>query len=115
MKPLAESQTTDVATAALSAMPVRLDPPAAPVLRPGFPSAALRMLSDERLARLAARGDRAAFGAVFTRYHQELYRYCMSLLRDSEDAADALQGTMLRALRALEGETREIALRPWLY
>src|SRR3954451_20388423 len=105
MKPLLDSQASDSGTAAV----------VLPVLRPGLPGAALRMMSDERLARLVAAGDRAAFGVVFTRYHQELYRYCVSLLRDREDAADALQGTMLRALRALEGETREISLRPWLY
>ncbi|MBW3607384.1 MAG: sigma-70 family RNA polymerase sigma factor, partial [Actinobacteria bacterium] len=31
------------------------------------------------------------------------------------DAADALQNTMLKALRALPGETRQIALKAWLY
>jgi RNA polymerase sigma factor (sigma-70 family) len=76
---------------------------------------AFRLLSDERLAGLAAAGDRAAFGVIFDRHHQELFRYCVSLTRNPDDAADALQSTMLRALRALEGETRRIAVRPWLY
>jgi RNA polymerase sigma factor (sigma-70 family) len=79
------------------------------------PGAALRVLSDTRLARLASKGDRAAFGVIFDRYHQQLYRYCLSIVRDGADAADAVQTTMLRALRALEGDRREIALRPWLY
>src|SRR3954468_3828354 len=112
MKPLVQSQTTD---AGLIAVPVVLEPVAEPRQRATLPAPALRLMSDERLARLAAGGDRAAFGVVFDRYHQDLYRYCLSLLRNPEDAADALQSTMLRALRALEGETREIALRPWLY
>src|SRR4051794_2266522 len=112
MKPLVESQTTD---AGLVAVPVALEAVLEPRRRPQVPAAALRVMSDEHLARLAAEGDRAAFGVVFHRYHQCLYRYCLSLVRDPEDAADALQSTMLRALRALEGETREIALRPWLY
>src|SRR4051812_22544846 len=112
MKPLVESQTTD---AGLVAVPVALEAVLEPRRRPQVPAAALRVMSDEHLARLAAEGDRAAFGVVFHRYHQDLYRYCLSLLRDPEDAADALQSTMLRALRALEGETRAIALRPWLY
>src|SRR3954453_15994969 len=77
--------------------------------------AALRLLSDERLARLAAGGDRPAFAAIFDRYHQALYGYCASILHNREDAADAVQSTMLRAMRALEGEQREIAVRPWLY
>src|SRR5213593_3663504 len=75
----------------------------------------VRLLSDERLARRIAAGDRAAFAEVFRRYHAPIYRYCRSLLRCEEDARDALQNTMASAMRALEGETREIALRPWLY
>src|SRR5688572_24673934 len=75
----------------------------------------MRVSSDARLARLAAAGNRAAFAAIFDRYHQDLYRYCVSLLHNQEDAADALQSTMLHALRALEGDDRDIALRPWLY
>lgn len=77
--------------------------------------AALRLLGDERLARLAAGGDRAAFAVIFDRYHQRLFGYCASILHDRDDAADAVQSTMLRAMRALEGEERDIAVRPWLY
>jgi RNA polymerase sigma factor (sigma-70 family) len=78
-------------------------------------TAALRLLSDERLAALAAGGDRAAFAVIFDRYQQRLYSYCASILRDRDDAADAVQNTMLRAMHALEGEQREISVRPWLY
>jgi RNA polymerase sigma factor (sigma-70 family) len=81
----------------------------------GTRAAALRLLSDERLSRLAAGGDRAAFAAIFDRYQQALFGYCASILRDRDDAADAVQSTMLRAMRALDGEEREIAVRPWLY
>jgi RNA polymerase sigma factor (sigma-70 family) len=71
--------------------------------------------SDERLARRATRGDGQALGAIFERYQQELYRFCLGLLGEPQDAQDALQNTMVKALRALPGEEREIALRPWLY
>jgi RNA polymerase sigma factor (sigma-70 family) len=77
--------------------------------------AALRLLSDDRLARRAATGDRAAFAVIFERHHQALYRYCRAILRHDEDARDALQNTFTRALQALEGEEREIAVRPWLH
>src|SRR5687767_10932442 len=107
MKPPAESQTAQPLLIGGLA-PIAVEP--API-----PALALRLLSDERLAKLATKGDRAAFGVVFDRYHRELYRYCLSLLRNPEDASDALQSAMMRALNALEGETREIALRPWLY
>src|SRR4051794_10293935 len=71
--------------------------------------------SDERLARRATGGDEQALGAIFERYQQELYRFCLGLLGEPQDAQDALQNTMVKALRALPGEKREIALRPWLY
>jgi RNA polymerase sigma factor (sigma-70 family) len=71
--------------------------------------------SDERLARRATLGDRQALGEIFERYQQELYRFCLGLLGEPQDAQDALQNTMVKVLRALPGEKREIALRPWLY
>ena len=74
-----------------------------------------RLLGDEGLARSAADGDERAFARIYERHHQGLYRYCRSILRNDEDAADALQNTMLKALRALPGESRSIALKPWLY
>ena len=75
----------------------------------------LRLLGDDRLARLAAGGDKQAFAAIYERHHQALYRYCRSILHDGDDAQDALHNTMLKALRALPGERRTIALKPWLY
>lgn len=73
------------------------------------------VLSDERLVRRAAGGDERAFAAIFRRYHQSLYRFCLAILANPEDAQDALQNTMVKALRALPGEERDIQLKPWLY
>ncbi|HEX8688763.1 MAG TPA: RNA polymerase sigma factor [Solirubrobacterales bacterium] len=72
-------------------------------------------MNDERLARHAAAGDKAAFEAIFRRYHQDLYRYCMATVGNPQDAQDALQNTMVKAMQALPGEQREIKLKPWLY
>src|SRR4051794_682928 len=51
-------------------------------------------LGEQRLARMAARGEHRAFEAVFDRYHRELYGYCRAILGDPEEAQDALQNTM---------------------
>lgn len=75
----------------------------------------VRLLSDNHLMRLAVDGNQRAFGAIYRRYHQELYRYCLAILRSPEDARDALQSTMVNALRSLPGEKRQISLKPWLY
>ncbi|MDX6608913.1 MAG: hypothetical protein QOF85_838 [Solirubrobacterales bacterium] len=71
--------------------------------------------SDARLAHRATDGDRRAFAAIYRRYHQDLYRFCLSILGRPEDAQEALQNTMVKALRSLPGEEREIQLKPWLY
>jgi RNA polymerase sigma factor (sigma-70 family) len=78
---------------------------------PGFS----RLLSDERLTRRAVGGDERAFAAIFRRYHQSLYRFCLAIVGNPEDAQDALQNTMIKVLRALPGEERQIELKPWLY
>ncbi|HXR61198.1 MAG TPA: sigma-70 family RNA polymerase sigma factor [Solirubrobacterales bacterium] len=78
---------------------------------PGF----ARLLSDERLTRRAVGGDERAFAAIFRRYHQSLFRYCLAIVGNPEDAQDALQNTMIKVLRALPGEERKIELKPWLY
>src|ERR671915_271789 len=80
-----------------------------------IPHRALGVLSDERLARLAAQGSPKAFAAIYERHHQALYRYCRSILGNDEEARDALQNTMLAAMRALPGEERKIALKAWLF
>ena len=75
----------------------------------------LKRLTDDELAAKAAGGDDKAFGALFERLQDPLYRYSLSILGNPEEARDALQNAILKAYRALRGETREIAARPWLY
>jgi RNA polymerase sigma factor (sigma-70 family) len=74
-----------------------------------------RWQSDERLTRRACGGDERAFAAIFRRYHQPLYRFCLAIVGNPEDAQDALQNTMVKVMRALPGEERKIELKPWLY
>lgn len=95
------NESTAQGVASQSAAPVR--------------AGAARLMSDARLSRRAADGDQRAFAAIFDRYHQDLYRYCVAILGNSQDAQDALQNTMVKALAALPGEQREIRLKPWLY
>src|SRR4051812_2891501 len=78
-------------------------------------AATLRIRSEGALRSRAARGDTAAFAAVYERHHQALYRYCRSILRHDEDAQDALQSTMAKAFAALQDEQRDFELRPWLF
>jgi RNA polymerase sigma factor (sigma-70 family) len=75
----------------------------------------LALLGDEQLARLVESGSEPAFATIYARHHQRLYRYCRSVLRDSDDAYDALQSTLAGALAALQRGQRDAPLRPWLF
>lgn len=78
-------------------------------------SVRLSRLSDELLARYAARGSEHAFAVLYGRYHQPLYGYCRSIVRNDADAQDALQSTFAGALAALQRRQRNAPLRPWLF
>jgi RNA polymerase sigma factor (sigma-70 family) len=75
----------------------------------------LGLLGDERLARHAGSGNAQAFGIVYERYHNALYRYCRSILRNDADAQDALQSTFASAFAALRSGQRDAPMRPWLF
>src|SRR5438132_568850 len=81
-----------------------------------LPLAPFGMLSDQALARRVGAGDQRAFEALYRRFKDPLYRYCMALVRQPQDAEEALQAAMVNAYRALatQGE-RELAVKPWLY
>lgn len=75
----------------------------------------LRLRSDDRLARDAATGDTAAFALLYERHHQPLYRYCRSIVANPDDAADALQSTMTRALASIGERNPGAPVRAWLF
>jgi RNA polymerase sigma-70 factor (ECF subfamily) len=77
------------------------------------PSQALDDLSDEALVALAVR-DRAAFGALYDRYVDPIYRYCSGRLGDRDQAEDATSQIFTRALAALSTQ-RGPSVRSWLF
>jgi RNA polymerase sigma factor (sigma-70 family) len=60
-------------------------------------------------------GDPAGLTAAYESYAPALYTYCRSLLRDADDAADALHDTFIVASQKLDGLRDPERLRPWLY
>ncbi len=53
------------------------------------------------LARAGARGDRAAFGTLATRFQGAVFGLCYRLLGDRESAADAAQEAFVRGFAAI--------------
>ncbi|MGH3519268.1 MAG: sigma-70 family RNA polymerase sigma factor [Haloechinothrix sp.] len=72
-------------------------------------------MDDGELARRAADGDRGAWAAIYDRYADRLHDYCHSILRDRNEAADALHDAFVTATTKI-GQLRDPErLRPWLY
>jgi RNA polymerase sigma-70 factor, ECF subfamily len=85
---------------------------------------ALSLSSEERLvpptspevalARLAARGDKTAFGRLVDLHKRTVFGLCVRLLRDGEEARDAAQETFVRAFGAIGTYDAGQAFAPWL-
>jgi RNA polymerase sigma-70 factor (ECF subfamily) len=69
---------------------------------------------DADLAKRAAQGDRAAFHLIMRRNNRALFRTARSILKDDNDAQDAVQEAYLRAFQAMDAFRGEAALRTWL-
>jgi RNA polymerase sigma factor (sigma-70 family) len=76
---------------------------------------AARLLSDSRLAQLAARGDERAFEVLYDRHHRALLGFCRHMAGSPHEAEDALQQTFLRAHRSLLAHGAPDDPRPWLF
>jgi RNA polymerase sigma-70 factor (ECF subfamily) len=70
---------------------------------------------DRQLVGRLKAGDESGFREFFDEYFDRLYRFAMSRTRGNADMAEeAVQRTMIRALRALDGFRGEAALFTWL-
>lgn len=70
---------------------------------------------DAQLVAGVLAGDREAFGAVYDRYGDRLYDFAHSMLRQREDAEDAVADSFVLVADRL-GQLRDPdRLRPWLY
>lgn len=74
----------------------------------------LHDLSDMEIARRLAGGDTAALEIVMRRNNQTLYRAARSILRNDEDAEEAVQDTYLKAYRAISAYKGGSKLSTWL-
>jgi RNA polymerase sigma-70 factor (ECF subfamily) len=71
-------------------------------------------LDDAGLARLVAERDPAAVRVLTMRNNQRLFRAAWSILRDREDAEDAVQSAYLKAFDAIDRFEGRSSLSTWL-
>lgn len=70
--------------------------------------------SDGELLRAHIAGDRDAFGELFGRHRDQLYRVARRRSRTPEDAHDAVQDAMLSAHRGARSFRHDAAVGNWL-
>jgi RNA polymerase sigma-70 factor (ECF subfamily) len=70
---------------------------------------------DEDLVRLAAGGNRDAFGTLVERHGSNIYHLCLRIMGNPEDAHDAAQDTFLVAMRKLDQFRGDAAFSTWLH
>jgi RNA polymerase sigma-70 factor (ECF subfamily) len=75
-----------------------------------------RSVAEDELLRAGQSGDRAALDALLARHEAALLAFCQGILRHAEDAEDATQEALFRALRALSGfRPGRATFRTWLF
>jgi RNA polymerase sigma-70 factor (ECF subfamily) len=70
---------------------------------------------DAALARRAAAGDAEAFGVLYDRYMDAVYRYVFYRVRNEAEAEDVTSDVFMRALRAIPKYEPRQAFLAWLY
>jgi RNA polymerase sigma factor (sigma-70 family) len=73
------------------------------------------LAEDGELAIRVASGDRVALGVIYDRYADRLFDFCNSILRDREEAADAVQQCFLVAAQKMGSLREPSKMRAWLY
>jgi RNA polymerase sigma-70 factor (ECF subfamily) len=71
--------------------------------------------TDELTLVRAARSDAQAFGALYDRYVQRIYRYCLYRVSNAADAEDLTAQIFLSALEALPRYRQDGHFAAWLF
>jgi RNA polymerase sigma factor (sigma-70 family) len=75
----------------------------------------LEELPDGDLIRMVKAGNDAALGVLLRRHRDALYRFCLHLTRNRDDAEDVCQESMARAITRVGGLQTGSAFRSWLF
>ncbi|MFM2289254.1 MAG: Sigma-W factor, partial [Pseudomonadota bacterium] len=80
-----------------------------------LPASAARERDRDILVLLAEGRQEPAFALVLERYERKVFRLCVAMLRDPDQAADAAQDSLVRIWQALGRFDERAALSTWIY
>lgn len=72
-------------------------------------------VTDEALLAAHVRGEHGAFAELVTRHHDRMWRTARAVLRDPDDAADAVQDALLKVFRLARSFRGEGRVSTWLH
>lgn len=70
---------------------------------------------ENRLARLALKGDQQAFAELVDLYHDKLYHMAYRMLSNRQEAEDVVQDTFLRVYKNLDRFDESLKFSTWIY
>ena len=73
------------------------------------------MTKEEALIEVAKQGDIKAFEALIVQYEKDIYKLCLKILHDEEEAADIFQEVCLKIWRQLKSYKGDAKLSTWIY
>ncbi len=70
---------------------------------------------DSDLTKAAARGDKAAFEEIYSRYHGRVYSICLRMLQNTAEAEDLMQDVFILLFRKIGSFRGDSAFTTWLH
>lgn len=81
-----------------------------PLRRPTSP-----VLEDEEIKAMAEQNHRRAFELVVQKYRDKLFQHALYMLKDSQEAFDATQETLIRAYQEPNFFEEDFKMKSWLF
>ena len=78
-------------------------------------TATVRIDQDQELKLLAKRDLRAAFDGLVSKYRPRLYRHALCIVKDQQEAWDAVQDVFIKAMRENRLFQADFQIKAWLF
>lgn len=75
----------------------------------------LAKITDEELIEKILQDDHDALGELYSRYYQQVFHKCLSLIKDQDEAFDLTQEALLKAFDNLASFRGDSTFSTWLY
>lgn len=75
----------------------------------------MKAVTDEQLIRWVADGDPSCLAALFERYHRDVYRFFLHMLRNKALSEDLTQEVFLKMLKKAKSFRGDGSFRAWMF